>query len=113
MKIKKEFIPLILSGYKKYEFRNSNDKEGIYEIEGVWFLLTRVGNYSTTFSLWKNLDNANVENAHVEIDSCWYEITEEEYKWLENNREYFTDNEVWVYKWIKIATNKVAKLEGV
>lgn len=33
MKIKEEFIPLIMDGSKKYEFRNSIDKEGIYKIK--------------------------------------------------------------------------------
>lgn len=108
MKIKKEFIPLILSGEKKYEFRNSNDKEGIYEIEGIWFLLIREWNYSTTFSLAKNYYNTSVE-----IYFCGHHITHEEYEWLENNREYFIDNEVWVYKWFEIKNNKVEKLEGV
>lgn len=109
MKIQKEFIPLILSGGKEYEFRNSNDKEGIYEINGNFYLLKRECPKSLTFSLVSNWYAGRAG----EFQFCCCVVTEEEYKWILNNREYFTDNKVWVYKWIKMATNKVAKLEGV
>ncbi len=39
MKIKKEFIDLIYNGDKKYEFRNGDDKEGLYKIKDKYFFL--------------------------------------------------------------------------
>lgn len=110
MNIKKEFIPLILSGEKEYEFRNSDDKEGIYEINGNFYLLKREWlKNSLTFSLVSNW----YAGRPGEFQFCGCMITEEEYEWIINNREYFTDNKVWVYKWIKMLANKVEKLEGV
>lgn len=44
MKIKKEFVPLILNGEKIYEFRTSHsdfikEHEGLYKIQGEYYFL--------------------------------------------------------------------------
>ena len=112
MKIKKEFVPLILSGEKKYEFRNSNDKEGIYIINKEYYYLKNAELVSTypnpnatyekfrTFKDWL-FERIKMSNIQLDIETK---------KWLEkNSNSYFKTNknayeyECYIYQWIKLS----------
>ncbi len=56
MKIKKEFIPLILNGKKKYEFRKWCDNfDSIFLIEGKQFILKDISSYEKKLcKIWEN-----------------------------------------------------------
>lgn len=107
MKIKKEFIPLILSGEKKYEFRNSNDKEGIYNINNEFYYLKNielVSSYSIPNSFYKtfySLLSKRIKQSKLTLDA-------ETKQWLKVNNNYFMVNtqkyqyECYIYEWIKL-----------
>ena len=108
MKIKKEFVPLILSGEKKYEFRNSNDKEGMYIIDNQYYYLlqkelvaakTIPNDYHKTFYSYLS---KKIKQSKLTLDA-------ETKKWLkENSNNYFMVNtseykyECYIYEWIKL-----------
>lgn len=99
MKIKKEFINLIYNKEKKYEFRNVQDKEGIYRIADKYFKLTYLEtDYSISLKktyMWNKLD--------YEIND--YYVSEYEYNWVENNIDYFKNGQcfkMYVYRWQEI-----------
>lgn len=111
MKIKKEFVDLIYNGEKKYEFRNSKDKEGIYKIKDKFFKLTCVG-----FSYYPFLRE---EFKSLGGSKYWingYNITAEEAKWIRENISYFIKNnelKMYFYEWKEINYEhyKLKKLE--
>ncbi|WP_300350157.1 hypothetical protein [Clostridium sp.] len=43
MRIEKQFIPLILSGKKKYEFRKTEDKQKVYKVGDKFYFLKLLG----------------------------------------------------------------------
>lgn len=109
MKIKEEFIPLILDGSKKYEFRNSIDKGGIYKIKDKYFQL-KYERLNLGIHLEKRVKN-NINN--IDKYYCFgKEITKQEYDWLDKNENYFKnidgDIVVCIYKWQEV---KLKKLE--
>lgn len=100
MKIKKEFVDLIYSGKKQFEFRNSNDKAGIYKIKDKYFTLRKINNCC----------EYKIKKAKIIFEDgffyqfCGYKITEQEYEWIKNNMDYFIDSEtdetcIVVYDW--------------
>lgn len=108
MKIKREFIPLILSGEKKYEFRNSNDKEGMYIIDNQYYYLlqkelvaakTIPNDYHKTFYSYLS---KRIKQSKLTLDA-------ETKQWLKANNNYFMVNtseykyECYIYEWIKLS----------
>ncbi|MGL4363392.1 MAG: hypothetical protein ACRCSG_09045 [Cellulosilyticaceae bacterium] len=86
MKIKKEFIPLILSGEKKYEFRKKSYLSGLYKIEGRVFKLVRIDE-NTLHSL-----AAGGYCTHNKI----YPLTKEEFEFMKTYIE--LDKSIFIYK---------------
>ncbi len=83
MKMKKEFIPLILSGEKKYEFRNSNDKEGLYKINNELYYLKFLiqtnlpVNEENAIKIWNDYLEDLAMLGEVEIDKATADWTKE------------------------------------
>lgn len=100
MKINKEFIPLILGGKKIYEFRNSDNKEGVYSIydNGNEYI------YYLKFFGWGVVH-------HITSDRVFYLesgepkqliIDRESYNWIQKNKDwYFKNGAIYVYEWIE------------
>lgn len=111
MKIKSKFIPLILNKRKKWEFRNSNDKEGIYIINEEYYYLKNAELVSTypnpnakyeKFKTFKDWLFERIKMSNIQLDI-------ETKKWLEkNSNSYFKTNkngyeyECYIYQWIKL-----------
>lgn len=110
MKIRKEFIPLILSGEKKYEFRNSKGKEGIYKINGIWLQLVKYQEYNKNHRFY--LDKKDWFN-EVDFYFCSCKITELEYLWIQKNKSYFENGQVYIFEWKILGENALKELEGV
>lgn len=115
MKIKKEFIPLILNGQKRYEFRNSSDKEGVYVIGNQVFKLTLSPNKA--FRITKVANNTFGHLFHAIVLTPFSEtplgllITKEEYEWFNNNENYWKDKEIYVYDWELLSSWKPLTLK--
>ena len=109
MKIEKQFIPLILSGKKKYEFRQDTDKEGIYKIEDKYFMLRWI--QTGHIGSYQNFDDCSVWYT-VEADvNKVYHITKAEYDWFNENEDYIA-NEITIYEWIPLEFKKLEIVEG-
>lgn len=108
MKIKKEFIPLILSGKKKYEYRvikkgDEFDKHGIYETNEKFYLLK----YKWKFESFDNL--AEHCCMHNEWESLLFVLQN---KWYED--DFLKDDETFaLYEWEEIKELETKELEIV
>ncbi len=104
MKIEKQFVSLILKGTKQYEFRSSDEFEGIYCIFKKYFQLVRtdtITNPSITISF-------DIENKPIyTLDK--YEISEEEFSWFTKNHKKWIgrDKKIYVYEWIEVDLKKI------
>lgn len=112
MKIEKKFVDLIYNGEKKYEFRNSDDKEGIYKIKDKFFKLTYV--YDTYYPFIRE-EFINPDNKYW-INS--YEATAEEAEWIRENILQFKEKDkykIYFYKWTEVdyEKHKLKKLKIV
>lgn len=98
MKIKKEFVDLIYNRQKRYEFRNSSGKSGVYQIKDKLFQLKRIST-KHDFKIKQDKEISGEINYYF----CGYEITEQEYNWVKNNIDYFVlnDNDTYIviYEW--------------
>lgn len=108
MKIKKEFIPLILDGTKKYEFRNSDDKAGFYKInDQLYYLVLKDTIYSKTIpnERYKYFAEYVRNNFRKQVNSKNDKLT---FKWMKENDDYFRDknecniHRCYIYEWINI-----------
>ena len=108
MKIQKQFIPLILDGTKKYEFRNSINKEGLYFINGDYYYLKYID-----MLVAKDFDKL------LETIKLNFIVDYNSIKWIKNNKEYFDkkldiDSYVChVYRWVKCELKKLEIIENV
>ena len=116
MKIQEQFIPLILDGTKKYEFRNSDDREGFYKINNKLFFLK----YHNT--IWsKTIPNERYKTfAQYLRNHFRSEVNakndKETFKWLkEFGNEYFRDKKeqnihcCFIYEWINLEKLEVCE----
>ena len=120
MKIESKFIPLILNKRKEWEFRNSNNKEGIYIINDEYYYLKNAELVSTypnpdanyekfkTFKDWL-FERLRMSNIKLDIETK---------KWLDNNsNSYFKTNkngyeyECYIYQWIKLEDLPLTDIE--
>ncbi|MGL4951016.1 MAG: hypothetical protein ACRC4M_04275 [Mycoplasma sp.] len=107
MKIKKEFIPLILSGEKKYEFRKKEDLESIYKIGNEYFELKFIccSDKNTLIEI-----KGKTKKISYYCERVWtrikYPITKQEYDFLKSYIE--IDKPIYIYEWKKV---KIQELE--
>ncbi len=104
MKIEKKFIPLILNCEKKWEFRNSTEHEGLYEIEGEYFLLEL---------RWPPIGPSKIVEFRERVYDgckkyyiCGFDVDKETYKWVMENLDYFKISNgshlLYIYTWDKV-----------
>ena len=111
MKIKKDFVNLIYNKEKQYEFRNSGDKVGIYKIKDKFFQLKQIS-YERDFKIKKE----HRLTGGLDYYFCGFEITEQEYKWIKNNIDYFVTNNkkdtyIVIYKWEELEPKELEVIE--
>lgn len=116
MKIQEQFIPLILDGTKKYEFRNSDDKEGFYKINNKLFFLkyhNSIWSKSIPNERYKTFAQYLRNNFRSEVNA---KNDKETFKWLkEFGNEYFRDKEeqnihrCFIYEWINLEKLEVCE----
>ncbi len=121
MRIEKQFIPLILSGKKKYEFRKTEDKQKVYKVGDKFYFLKLLGE----IELISLLTNTRIKVFETEftkeylvrirakdkaVNDEFYglneiKITKEEYVWFLKHKEYIgaPNNKlpIYLYKWGK------------
>lgn len=108
MKIQKQFIPLILDGIKKYEFRNTNNKEYLYFINGDYYYLKYI-----------DVIVCKVFDELLKTIELNFIIDSISRKWIKNNKEYFYRKSelnsyvCYVYKWVKCELKKLEIIENV
>ena len=128
MKIKKEFVDLIYNKDKTFEFRNSNDKDGVYRFKDKWFKLVYVGNEIIYFDSESDIKEKLNNFCEIKlIENAWYdrEIDIEEFdisidkhskEWILENYKYFMVEQekkakgeliIFVYKWKEIKINEL------
>lgn len=105
MKIKKEFIPLIANGEKRYEFRFKEpyQVEGIYNINGVPHNLRKLARFTI---LDLRVQGIKSERAFINElkDVLIYPIDKLTLKFLKENKYYQRINEneqLYIYEWIE------------
>ncbi len=116
MKIKKQFIPLIESGEKKYEFRNSGDNfYKHYTINGCVYYLSLFDTAVWSGSkLICDIPMGEVkERYYLETHSYHiYEVSKQEYDWLKENWDCYFLSTIYIGQWEKIGTiDDIPKLE--
>ncbi len=105
MKIQKQFIPLILSGKKTYEFRNSDEHfNKIFKINGNFYWLKHL---TTLEKKYYVLRKDEVFNTHIimEIDMLLpetFDLTKEEYDWLLTNWNTYFADEIFIGVWERV-----------
>lgn len=113
MKIKKEFVDLIYNGEKLWEFRNSNDKVGFYKIKDKCFELKHYSNFNE-YSIRRGRKVLDDDDS-IKYYFCDFRITEQEYNWIKNNMDYFTnkcgETYIVVYKWKEIEIKELEEVE--
>lgn len=118
MKIVESFIPFILSGKKKFEFRvKQSNQEGTYKIKNQVFKLEHKEtthadnvsllehNYEYFFVIHPNFPSS------ISQLKC-YNITIQEYTWIKKKWEtYFQGNNIEIYAWknLNVSTLQVVK----
>lgn len=95
MKIKKEFIPLILSGEKRYEYRAEDvpKHEGFYSVHGKYYFLKLVKycSYSRE-NIWEIFKQFLPDKLS--------------YEFIIKNHKYFLNKIFCVYEWIPLEQKK-------
>ncbi len=111
MKIQKQFIPLIESGEKKYEFRNSKEHFGrFYEVNGKTFYLDA---YKLSAKFNGVLDkNGDVYSLKFKRDDYRLIITKEEYDWLKENWDTYFDSWIWIGIWEEVRLSKLEVIDN-